>query len=69
MGKARNGEKALASDTLAAQAAALDTMFTELASRSAEKMDQYLDAAWSYMRWALKAQANCRANRPLSTFT
>lgn len=61
MAKARNGNKSLASDILAAQAVALDTMFTELARRSAANMGQYLDASERYMRLALKAQANCRA--------
>ena len=61
MGKARDGDKAMASDILAAQALALDTMFTDLASRSAANMGQYLNAAERYMRLALKAQANCRA--------
>jgi len=61
MAKARNGDKAMPSDILAAQAVVLDTMFTELARRSAGNMGQYIDAAERYMRLALKAQANCRA--------
>lgn len=61
MARARKGDKALASDILAAQAVALDTMFTELAGRSAANMGQYIDASERYMRLALKAQANCRA--------
>lgn len=61
MARARNGDKALASDILVAQAVALDTMFTELGGRSAANMGQYINAAERYMRLALKAQANCRA--------
>jgi hypothetical protein len=61
MAKARAGDKAMASDLLAAQAVVLDTMFTELARRSFVNMGQYIDASDRYMRLALKAQANCRA--------
>jgi hypothetical protein len=61
MAAARDGDKAMPSDILSAQAVVLDTMFTELARRSAANMGQYIDAADRYMRLALKAQANCRA--------
>lgn len=61
MARARKGDKSLASDILAAQAVALDIMFTELAGRSAANMGSYPDAVERYMRLALKAQANCRA--------
>lgn len=61
MAKARAGDKALASNLLAAQAMTLDAVFTELARRSAMNMGEYLDASDRYMRLALKAQANCRA--------
>lgn len=61
MARAREGEKSLASDILAAQAVALDTMFIELARRSAANMGHYIEASERYMRLALKAQANCRA--------
>lgn len=61
MARARQGDKAFASDILAAQAMALDTMFTELAGRSFANLGQYVDAAERYMKLALKAQANCRA--------
>lgn len=61
MAKARAGEKALASNVLAAQAMTLDSMFTELARRSVVNMGNHMDAADRYMRLALKAQANCRA--------
>lgn len=46
---------------LAGQAFALNTIFTELARRSALNMGEYLDASERYMRLALKAQSQCRA--------
>lgn len=61
MAQGRVGDKALASNLLAAQAMTLDSMFTELARRSALNMGEYIGAADRYMRLALKAQANCRA--------
>lgn len=61
MAKARKGDKAMASDLLAAQAVTLDTMFTELARRSAANMGNHIGAMDRYMRLALKAQSNCRA--------
>lgn len=63
MARARNGDKSLASDILAAQAVALDTMFTQLAGRSAANMGQYLGAAERYMRLALKALAKLHQPR------
>lgn len=45
MGRARNGHKAMPSEILAAQAVVLNTMFTELAGRSAANMGQYLVAS------------------------
>ncbi len=47
--------------TLVAQAATLDTIFTTLARRAAANMDTHLQATESYLRLALKAQAQCRA--------
>lgn len=61
MAKGRSGDKALASNLLAAQAMTLDTIFIELARRSSVNMGEYLNASDRYMRLALKAQANCRA--------
>jgi len=58
---AARGDKELSSQLLAAQAVTLDTLFTELATRSKQNMGQYFDASERYMRLALKAQANCRA--------
>lgn len=48
-------------DMLTAQAAALNAMFLELARRSAANIGEYIQAAETYMRLALKAQAQCRA--------
>lgn len=59
--KAEAGDLAIASRLLAAQAVTLDSMFTELARRAALNMGEYISAAESYARMALKAQGNCRA--------
>ncbi|QGN56226.1 hypothetical protein GKE62_00990 [Novosphingobium sp. Gsoil 351] len=59
--KAADGELAMASRMLAAQAIALDSMFAELARRTANNMGEYINAAERYGRLALKAQGNCRA--------
>lgn len=58
---AESGDLALASRILAAQATTLDSMFTELARRTALNMGDYINAAERYGRLALKAQSNCRA--------
>lgn len=58
---AEDGDLALASRMLAAQATTLDSMFTELARRAALNMGEYINAAERYGRLALKAQSNCRA--------
>ena len=52
MAKGRNGDKAIASEMLAAQAVVLDTMFTELANRAASNLGHYIDAADRYARLA-----------------
>lgn len=60
--KAVRGNKlGSAEDMLTAQAAALNAMFLELARRSGANMGEYIQAAETYMRLALKAQAQCRA--------
>ena len=59
--KAEAGDLAIASRLLASQAITLDAMFTELARRAAINMGEYIGAAESYGRLALKAQSNCRA--------
>ena len=43
------------------QAMALQTIFTNLARRSAMNAGEYMDATDKYMRLALKAQSQCRA--------
>ena len=60
-GKAEAGDLAIASRLLTSQAITLDAMFTELARRTALNMGEYIGAAESYGRLALKAQSNCRA--------
>ena len=60
-GKAEAGDLAIASRLLASQAITLDSMFTELARRTANNMGEYANAAERYGRLALKAQSNCRA--------
>ena len=59
--QAEAGDLAFASRMLAAQATTLDTMFSELARRTAVNMGEYINAADRYARLALKAQSNCRA--------
>jgi hypothetical protein len=46
--------------TLTAQAVLLDGIFNELARRAALNMTEYLNAADTYLRLALKAQSQCR---------
>jgi hypothetical protein len=47
--------------TLTAQAVTLDAIFNAMAKRAALNMGSHLNATESYMRMALKAQAQCRA--------
>ena len=58
---AEKGDLTIASRLLIAQAVTLDSMFTELARRTALNMGEYIQAAERYGRLALKAQSNCRA--------
>ena len=58
---AAGGDITMASRILAAQAITLDSMFAELARRTAMNMSKYIDASERYGRLALKAQSNCRA--------
>ena len=63
-GKAKamlEGDLALATELLVAQALSLDAMFAELARRSAVNFGDYPLAAERYARLAFKAQANSRA--------
>jgi len=57
--KVNSGDISELEATLAAQAVSLDTIFNELARRAAMNMGQQLHATESYMRLALKAQAQC----------
>jgi hypothetical protein len=59
--QAHGGDLKKAETMLVAQAATLNAVFCELARRSALNMGEYLGAAETYMRLALKAQAQCRA--------
>ena len=59
--KAEAGDLTIASRLLTAQAITLDSMFTELARRTATNMGEYINAAERCGRLALKAQSNCRA--------
>jgi len=61
MGATQKGNLSHAEATLTAQAEALNAMFTELSRRAALNMGEYLDATESYLRLALKAQAQCRS--------
>jgi len=61
-GKAINANDfANAEQVLNAQALTLNLMFAELARRAALNMGEYLGAAETYMRLALRAQSQCRA--------
>ena len=63
----RKGENVMGGDlsaleaTLTAQATTLDTIFNQLAQRSAHNLGTHLEATERYMRLALKAQGQCRA--------
>lgn len=46
---------------LISQAVALDTIFTRLSLRAHNNLGQYMKAAETYLRLALKAQSQCRA--------
>lgn len=60
-GKAESGDLAIASRMPVSHAITLDSMFTELARRTALNMSEYVEAAERYGRLALKAQSNSRA--------
>ena len=55
------GNMALPSEILTAQALSLDTLFTELARRATNNMGDYPQSTERYARLAFKAQSNCRA--------
>jgi hypothetical protein len=58
---AAKGELAFVSRMLAAQAVTLDNVFAEMTRRAALNMGEYIGAADTYMRIAIKAQSNSRA--------
>jgi hypothetical protein len=58
---ANKGDLSRSESLLVAQAHTLDTIFNNLARRAALNMGEYLNAAETYMRLALKAQSQCRA--------
>jgi hypothetical protein len=55
--KVKKGELSELEATLTAQAVSLDAIFNELARRAASNMGKYMNAFETYMRLALKAQA------------
>ena len=59
--KVQAGDLSEVEATLTAQAATLDAVFNEMARRAACNMGQHLNATETYLRMALKAQAQCRA--------
>ena len=56
----QGGNLARAESLLVSQAHTLDAIFNQLASRAALNMGQYMGAAETYLRLALKAQSQCR---------
>ncbi len=56
-----NGDLKRAEGMLIAQAHTLDALFGHLARRAHSNMGEYLNAADTYLRLALKAQSQCRA--------
>lgn len=59
--RVQQGDMSEMEATLTAQAVALDAIFNGLAKRAALNMGQYMGACETYLRLALKAQAQCRA--------
>ncbi len=59
--KVKAGDMSEVEATLIAQAVTLDTVFNELARRAALNMGEHLGATETYLRLALKAQAQCRS--------
>lgn len=58
---ASGGDLKRAEAILTAQAHTLDAIFNSLARRAALNMGEYINAAETYLRLALKAQVQCRA--------
>jgi hypothetical protein len=61
IGAVTKGDLQRAEAMLIAQAHTLESLFYELARRAGLNMGEYLQAAETYMRLALKAQSQCRA--------
>lgn len=59
--KVTGGDLGRVEAMLCGQAAALNTMFAELARRGALNLGEYIGAADTYLRLALRAQSQCRA--------
>jgi hypothetical protein len=59
--KVQGGDMRPVEAMLYGQAVTLETIFTSLARRAAQNAGEYLGATDTYMRLALKAQAQCRA--------
>lgn len=59
--KIKGGDLSRVEAMLGGQAAALNTMFAELARRGAVNMGEYMGAAETYLKLALRAQSQCRA--------
>ena len=59
--KVKAGDLSEVEATLIAQAVTLDAVFNELARRAALNMGEHLTATETYLRLALKAQAQCRS--------
>jgi len=60
-GTIKGGDLTRVEAMLGGQAAALNTMFAELARRGAVNMGEYMGAAETYLKLALRAQSQCRA--------
>lgn len=58
---ANNGDLQRVEAMLVSQAHTLEAIFHEMARRAALNMGEYINAAETYMRLALKAQSQCRA--------
>lgn len=60
-GTVNGGDLSRVEAMLCGQAAALNTMFAELARRGALNMGEYIGAADTYLKLAMRAQSQCRA--------
>jgi hypothetical protein len=61
VGSVHRGDMRRAESMLLAQAHTLDALFSALTARALANAGQYMDAADTYMRLALRAQSQCRA--------